>query len=291
VDSRPKYFKTYRYRDPRFGLKDEKETKVLNGVRKDPPLVYEGPPLVCQVDQSSTDRATSTVRSDMFMAYLCTEKTAELDSEADCSDCDEEATKVLHVKIFGRDGMAVRWQEALAEMTNPEPSDFRKLLSRVLREHVPFKAYFWECAPVSREILQNDGGFEFVLIDDPFLASLHADITPFEVHLRDVAGQPEMKVFQNPGRDSSLVAPAPATSDPEDYTHIAAFFIGSAPPSQQDAAWQALGHAISDELRTRDVVWVSTDGRGVHWLHFRVDSRPKYFKTYRYRDARFGLKF
>jgi hypothetical protein len=206
------------------------------------------------------------------------------------ADLSMEATDVLHVKILGRAGMFVSWQEALAELSKPGHSDFRNLLTRVLGKAAPFKAYFWECAPVSRELLQSHAAFEFALIDAPGLARNHADITDFEEYLENVRGQPVMKVFQNPGRDTSLVAPAQATCDPEDYTHISAFFNGKAPLSQKDAAWQALGDAISNELRTRDVVWVSTDGRGVHWMHFRVDSRPKYFKMTRYRDAQFGLR-
>jgi hypothetical protein len=205
------------------------------------------------------------------------------------ADLSMEATDVMRVKILGRDGMVVSWQQALAELSKPGPSDFRNLLTRVLGKAVPFKTYFWECAPVSRKLLQNHAAFEFALKAAPTLARNYADITPFNDYLENVAGQPVMKVFQNPGRDTSLVAPAQATSDPEDYTHISAFFSGNAPRSQKDAAWQTLGHAISDELRKRDVVWVSTDGSGVHWLHFRVDSRPKYFKIERYRDSRFGL--
>jgi hypothetical protein len=214
----------------------------------------------------------STVRCGMFKADMSMEK-----------------TDVLHVKILWQDGRAVSWQEALAELSKPAPSHFRNLLTRVLGKDVPFKAYFWECAPVSRELLQSHAAFEFALIDSAFLARKHADITDFKDYFKGTTGQPVMKVFPNRGGDTMMVVPAQATSDPEDYTHISAFFSGNAPVQQKDAAWRALGHAISEELRKKDVVWVSTDGTGVPWMHLRIASRPKYFKIGRYRDPCFGL--
>jgi hypothetical protein len=233
------------------------------------------PAFGCQIEQKKAKREKNKKQSVCYGQFV--------------AEFSKEKANVLHVKILDLDGIAVSWQEALAEMLKLEPSDFRDLITCVLREHVPFKAYFWECAPVSHELLRKKGAFEFALVDAPSLARNRANISPYKEYLEVLKGQPVWEVFQNPGRDCSLIAPAQATSDPEDYTHISAFFRGSAPLPQQDAAWQRLGHAISDELRRRDVVWVSTDGCGVRWLHFRVDARPKYFKMDRYCDPRFGL--
>jgi endonuclease/exonuclease/phosphatase family metal-dependent hydrolase len=258
-------------------------TIMMYGQAPDAPMA---PPVPMALLGQKAHSQPTTAQADSPCVYG---RPAPASGRFTASLCVEEAD-VLHVRILHLNGTAVSWQEALAELLNPGPSDFRNLLTRVLREHVPFEAYFWECAPVRNcELLRNLVAFEFALKAAPCLARNSADITDFKDYLENVEGQSVMKVFQNPSRDSSLVAPALATSDPEDYTHIAAFFRGNAPPSQRDAAWQALGRAISEELGTRDVVWVSTDGRSVHWLHFRVDSRPKYFKIQRYRDSRFGL--
>ncbi len=77
-----------------------------------------------------------------------------------------------------------------------------------------------------------------------------------------------------------LVAPAPQ-GPPRAYAHLAVF-ARHAPASQQDALWQAVGHAVADRLAT-EPLWLSTSGLGVGWLHVRLDERPKYYTYAPYR--------
>jgi len=37
--------------------------------------------------------------------------------------------------------------------------------------------------------------------------------------------------------------------------------------------------------------WLSTDGRGVHYLHVRIDKTPKYYKHEEYRNPNFGESY
>merc|ERR1712039_323813 len=175
------------------------------------------------------------------------------------------------------------WKQAIADLQEPRSAPLARLLSRVLRK-APFDSFYWECAPVSR---LGDENFEFAVLDAPGLGRYGADISPFSEHLAALSGQPVARAFANLGRDALLVAPANATGRPADYTHLAAFLRGGAPPDQVEKTWAELGKAIVSELKQREVVWVSTDGRGVHWLHLRVDKRPKYYRWSPYRRARY----
>jgi len=121
--------------------------------------------------------------------------------------------------------------------------------------------------------------------DAPALSNTVADERSFSEHISKRRGCPVMEVFENLGRDATLLAPTNAAGNTNDYAHIATFLRGKdVPPAQRDAAWRQLGHVVSKQLRRQGVAWVSTDGRGVAWLHLRIEAQPKYFKTHRYRD-------
>eukprot|EP00531_Pseudo-nitzschia_arenysensis_P021094 CAMPEP_0116120784 /NCGR_PEP_ID=MMETSP0329-20121206/3356_1 /TAXON_ID=697910 /ORGANISM="Pseudo-nitzschia arenysensis, Strain B593" /LENGTH=147 /DNA_ID=CAMNT_0003614569 /DNA_START=777 /DNA_END=1220 /DNA_ORIENTATION=+ len=122
--------------------------------------------------------------------------------------------------------------------------------------------------------------------------------TPRPVYFEEHLSSPSCKdgednlpagcVFTNLGGDATLVAPldwSPESSEMYSrcYGHVANFFRG-APEQQVLDMWKMLGNVLHDELLTplmvgaKDVpVWFSTAGTGVPYLHFRLDSRPKYY--------------
>jgi len=190
--------------------------------------------------------------------------------------------------VLRKAGQQLTWQEALTGLSAKSPS-FRQLLSKTMQE-LPFDAFFWECPPVS-EATCGKRLFEFVALRAPRLAVVEADAAPFAEHLNHCRGQPVSKAFLNLGGDSMLVAPAQALKDAQVYAHIASFFR-RAPPQQLDEQWLTLGRAIIERLREVGPytnVWVNTEGTGVHWLHMRLDSRPKYYHYGTYRDPDHGL--
>jgi len=108
--------------------------------------------------------------------------------------------------------------------------------------------------------------------------------------------------FPSLGKDALLIAPKPfddaaaATKtgevkeaggevDPSMYAHLTSFLRHA--PSRQVVG--TLRHAAGEYLRKMDeldakakagagdAVWFSTSGMGIAWLHFRLDSRPKYY--------------
>lgn len=150
-----------------------------------------------------------------------------------------------------------------------EREDFRLFWCSSLR-NAPFDAYAWECPPVTANTLSR--GFDCVFVASPLLARMPADSQAFAEHFR-----PDRSVatFANLGGDAVLVAPSPADGG-DNYSHLASF-VATAPASQQDALWKAVGEACNRRIGTKPV-WISTAGLGVGWLHVRLDDRPKYYR-------------
>jgi hypothetical protein len=155
---------------------------------------------------------------------------------------------------------------------------FRSQLIAALAES-PFAAYFWETPPVMASSL--DRPFEFVLSDACVLAKASPDTGAFHEHFERDDDHDGVVVFENLGRDATLVVPCPLASD-EIYAHLAAFLRG-APATQS----HALLRCVADEVLRRvsdQPLWVSTAGMGIYWLHVRLDSRPKYYRYAPYKS-------
>ena len=113
----------------------------------------------------------------------------------------------------------------------------------------------------------------------PAVAALRPDRTPFAAHLD--AAQGLVATFDNLGHDATLIAPCGAV--PSGCAHLASW-CRTAPPEEQHAFWRAVGQAVQAWWRRSDApLWLSTSGLGVHWLHVRLDERPKYITHRPYR--------
>ncbi|HSI60301.1 MAG TPA: hypothetical protein VLA16_22270 [Ideonella sp.] len=159
-----------------------------------------------------------------------------------------------------------------------DDAEFRALWASWLRG-VPFEAFLWETPPATSATLGE--AFECVFLPSAALAQARPDPVPFAEHFERQPGAAAV-VFESLGRDALLVAPG-AQAPLAAYTHLAAFMRG-APAAQVDETWalvarQALARVGSAPL------WLSTSGLGVYWLHFRLDSRPKYYQHRPYRAA------
>jgi hypothetical protein len=141
-----------------------------------------------------------------------------------------------------------------------------------LLAQVPFKAYFWETPPIN--LSKIDLLFEFVVIDSPQLAIANSEPKVFAEYFAAANSNQQIVTFPNLNRDAFLVVPSPI-ADISIYPHLASF-VRKAPMTQQHALWQTLGKTIEQRLNDR-LIWVSTSGLGVYWLHIRLDSLPKYY--------------
>lgn len=175
----------------------------------------------------------------------------------------------------------------------------------------PFPAAFWEFPPLSSSILANeDVPFEFVLVKAPALASpsFKADPQPFAEYL-EKSGEEDVCVFANLGRDATLVVPTcrveKACGDGDDeggdsskkeetsvsmneYAHLLSFLRGTHVPEAQKlrllqrVAQVTLEKCHENEQQEDKLVWLSTSGLGVSWLHVRVEDQPKYYQHLNY---------
>ncbi len=141
----------------------------------------------------------------------------------------------------------------------------------------PFVAYRWETPALTPASLQR--GFEFVLIDSPWLR-LPPDADTFAPYFTDAERDAGVVSFANLGGDAILIAPSPRAPI-EHYSDLAAFMRG-APHEQKQALWQVLAREIRNRCDEQPL-WVSTAGGGVAWLHVRLDSYPKYYAHAPYR--------
>ena len=145
---------------------------------------------------------------------------------------------------------------------------------------IAYQAYCWEMPPLTASSLSEP--FECVFFDDTSLASARPDPAPFAAQFATTTCA--AVAFKNLRGDAWLVAPCP-TGDSAPYAHLAAFLRG-APLSQSHEFWTLLAATVLQTARATPQ-WLSTAGHGVHWLHARIDTRPKYFQSRAYANPRY----
>lgn len=156
--------------------------------------------------------------------------------------------------------------------------ELREVFTAGLRD-VSYEAYCWETPPLSRATL--DVAFECVFVESTALARARPTPEPFRERFTDERSGIDVVSFESLGRDALLVVPCPR-AELAAYTHLAAF-VRHAPIGQAHALWRVLADAIDARLTTSPL-WLSTAGLGVHWLHVRLDSRPKYYRHRAYTE-------
>ena len=167
------------------------------------------------------------------------------------------------------------WPASFADVLRAWQTDdaFRAQFNALLAE-APFSAFRWETPAITASTATQP--FEFVLLDDPWLAR-PPDAEAFAEHFRDAE---EVVEFPNLRGDAILVVPSPV-AEHSAYGHLAAF-VRAAPESQRDAIWRLVGETMARRIGTKPV-WLSTAGAGVSWLHVRLDDQPKYYGHEPYR--------
>ncbi|KAJ8601673.1 hypothetical protein CTAYLR_007451 [Chrysophaeum taylorii] len=176
------------------------------------------------------------------------------------------------VKLEWTDGRQLSFAETIHAWR--QAPNFGAWFSSILAD-APFDAFFWECPPTTKAVA-NATPFEFAIVRARGFA--RASPADFSEHL-DCADV--VATFPNLGGDAVLCAPCELAGVPrETYGHLAAF-SRDAPADQLNALWRHVGAALATALEDRGPrpTWLSTEGSGVPWLHVRLDSSPKYYKT------------
>lgn len=194
--------------------------------------------------------------------------------------------KYIAVDTSGEPVTANTWARSIAEDAAKAST-----LIEVIR-NCGFSAVFFETPPVKASTIASQP-FEFVLLDAPSLyqkAHGNVDLHTFEPFFnKDDAAV----VFDNLGGDAVLISPNPIVdSTKEDistlnasFSHLASF-VRFAPNTIVSETFRTVAQAYLDRVEEvkDEPVWLSTDGRGVSWLHLRLDEKPKYYKYASYRN-------
>jgi len=185
----------------------------------------------------------------------------------------EKDPRFLVYSLLG-DGNKLTWREVLTFWQN-DP-DFCRFYLQFLAD-VPFEAYFWEHPPIRVGAL--DKGYEVSFFDSPALAGKRADSGRFSSFFE--LNSPVVS-FLNLGGDARLLVPCPLASE-DAFTHLAKF-VRTASEAQGLALMQLMGETLLQEVSEKKI-YLSTSGLGVFWLHIRLDERPKYYQSRRYREV------
>lgn len=87
--------------------------------------------------------------------------------------------------------------------------------------------------------------------------------------------------FYNLSKTSYLIVPIPRKG--KKFTTMKDF-IDNASKIQQKKLWQMVAEKVLMMLKKHNKVWVSTHGTSVPYLHVRIDTRPKYYQTNKYKN-------
>jgi len=154
-------------------------------------------------------------------------------------------------------------------------SDETILLFNQTLQESKFEAYFWEVKPIQKQGLDQD--FEFVLVNSESLKIVSANDSAFKQYFKEN----ELVVnFPNLNGDANLIVPTPISKN-TDYAHLATF-VRTADDKQVLAFWKTVLMNYQQNIGGQ-TKWLSTSGLGVHWLHARIDSVPKYYQHLEYK--------
>jgi len=175
--------------------------------------------------------------------------------------------------IITQKGTVITYAEATNLLWTSK--EFRFFFVELLRLS-SYEAYFWEVRPIILDT--SNEKFEFVLVNSPLLSKITADNSPF---VKYFSQGKYVTSFFNLNGDAKLIVPIEIDNS-DNYSHIANF-VRYAPFDQVDIFWQKVGEEINNSVE-RNIKWVSTSGLGVHWLHVRIDTKPKYYSYLPYKS-------
>jgi hypothetical protein len=169
-------------------------------------------------------------------------------------------------------GQLLSWNDVITSWT--KDAAFRDFYNQLLVD-LPYGAFFWEHPPVTRMLLEEI--YEFSVFPAPYLAGVKVDGAPFKPFF---TLETAVVSFDNLRPDAHLLVPCPV-GPPTAYAHLADF-VRQAPPEQINVFWQRLGSLLQERL-DQEKCYLNTSGLGVHWLHIRLDQKPKYYNSKAYR--------
>ncbi len=143
-----------------------------------------------------------------------------------------------------------------------------------------YQAFYWEHPAINEAFLEKK--YECILQRSKPLENLQSNENTFKEYIH---ANNQVADFMNLGKNARLIVPTKQT-DQEVYNHLGKF-INFAKDEQIIKIFQQLGDAVLEELKEEKAIWLNTAGLGVIWLHIRLDTKPKYYKTKLYKNIDF----
>ena len=137
---------------------------------------------------------------------------------------------------------------------------------------VDYSGYFWEWPALTLTSLHQP--FECVVVKSGDFDMMAPDPSSFAKYFNVLEAEAHCAVFENLGGDACLISPTPFKSTIA-FPHLA-HFVRHADGKYIEQLWSVLARTIADRV-SHQPLWVSTSGLGVHWLHIRLDQKPKYY--------------
>ncbi len=190
-----------------------------------------------------------------------------------------ETSTTIRFRVLQND-QALTFQEVFLLWSNS--IEFRTFYIELLATS-PFPSFYWEHPGLRTSLSARP--YEFVLLISNSLEKRRLNTTAFA----DFFHTEELVVdFDNLGKNARLIVPSPL-GDIADNKHLGKF-IRANKPAQQQLLFQRIGELMLERVNKQKEIWLNTAGNGVIWLHIRLDSRPKYYKTQAYRNPDFLIR-
>jgi hypothetical protein len=238
-------------------------------------------PVLYPLDRLRADLRVSTASN---MTRICQAMMTSLESRFRAhSEVVDAKVGVVHYTLDNYFG-ALSCEDVLRLWTQGDQKSYftsfwTDLLLGAARQH---KAYFWECAPMQSHAMTAP--FEFVIVPTNPGRFAPTNWRQFEDKFSSCSAGQLVATFPNPRGDAVLVSPIPQGGG-ETYGHLAQFLENASNRGVVDSLWCAVGFALQSFLSERGLVWLSTSGLGVPWLHVRLDTNPKYYEYQPYRSS------
>lgn len=163
-----------------------------------------------------------------------------------------------------------------------ESSEFTCFYVSLLEEG-EYSGLFWEHPPLTLIDLNQD--YECIIYRTHAFDKKSVDEDAFKDF---ISSNHLITSFPNLGKNAMLIAPT-KQNEAACYKHFG-IFLQQAGKEQILALFQEIGKLTLEQINEKEQIWLNTSGMGVFWLHIRLDTIPKYYKTKRYKEIKYFVK-
>ena len=144
---------------------------------------------------------------------------------------------------------------------------------------IDYDEYFWEHPKLNSTSWMSE--YEVSIVESKRLNVVKPNPHPFSQYFK---GDDVIVTFKNRGGNALLVVPEPDNMSISDFSTISRF-IKNADSDLSIKFFKAVFREWHQNFKNdTNYSYLSTHGLGVHWLHVRIDKKPKYYHTIDYRD-------